>query len=345
MGEYCTLTSYDYSITILLLMHLNFSCCFVILYGWAYSSGNIYVAFWLYDLREVKMKTDILNIRFLRQGLVEAKKPDNFEAMTDLEKRGWADNRLSILDDSQIVLAMADFDEPSTNGYFDACPDAEAIEEKDGAAIVSTLAWDAFSDPDYGENVRQENRNMASYLNMLGFSSEEINTIAQGCANIPAYDMVRILDRAKQKAKNNYREKTSRSLIKKIHEDPSAPDVLRELLSNNITYIGFEKVVVSEDYMPDHCMYIYLSGEEDILIGIQTNDTSTMWKDIDYEYSSYEITGKSDFHTVINDTNILDRVVDQNEGHHAYEYLLNIKSTLELADREAFRDYILKRDQ
>jgi len=55
MGEYCTLTSYDYSITILLLMHLNFSCCFVILYGWAYSSGNIYVAFWLYDLREVKM--------------------------------------------------------------------------------------------------------------------------------------------------------------------------------------------------------------------------------------------------------------------------------------------------
>jgi hypothetical protein len=62
MGEYCTLTSYDYSITILLLMHLNFSCCFVILYGWAYSSGNIYVAFWLYDLREVKMFTTVVKI-------------------------------------------------------------------------------------------------------------------------------------------------------------------------------------------------------------------------------------------------------------------------------------------
>jgi len=96
------------------------------------------------------MKVDI---RFLRQGLVEAVAPENFDTMTDDEKIKWAQEILENLDDQAILNALADYERPDIHGYFDSVPEVAAIEKDNGSTmIIQTREWEEFAGPD-GRNI------------------------------------------------------------------------------------------------------------------------------------------------------------------------------------------------
>jgi hypothetical protein len=255
-----------------------------------------------------------LNIRILRQGLVKAKKPEGFDEWTDLEKRQWADNILEALDDDAILEALADFGNPKEEGYFDCAPDAVAIETEEGDTLFTTLAWEAFKDPDIDENIQE----------MLPSDLTDI-------------EKIKLLDQARIDALKSYRQKHGAKILGDIMADPDAPSLLKEIIEeNNITYIGFEMASYSEDYMPDHCVYIYLSG--DILIGVQTEDKSYTWEECGYEYGDIDIARPEDFGRAI------ERKADAKEGVAAINYLSKLFETLQASDRETFRDYILEKE-
>lgn len=268
------------------------------------------------DTSETKEnKEPPLQIRFLKPGLVPVEKiPEGFDSMSPNEKAVWADNYLSELDDQTIIEAMADFANPKQNGYFDEVT-TEAIQDPnkfdtDEESIYSTTLWGAFSDP-----VPEEN------------SLERLKT----------------LDIAYTKALENFRKEHGTKLVENIKADNAAPQLLKELISDcKITYIGFEKVTTSLDYMPDHCVYLYLSG--DILIGIQTEDKSDTWDETDYEYGDQEIVEEVHFHDVVNDNELIARQATMEEGAEAYRYLMKITDELERQDPETFRDYLLEKE-
>jgi hypothetical protein len=82
-------------------------------------------------LKENKMdsKKPVLAVRFLRQGRVPVYEvPANFENMSLEEKKVWTQNILRDLSDAQLFEAMADYENPQKNGYFDDTFDVEAIE-------------------------------------------------------------------------------------------------------------------------------------------------------------------------------------------------------------------------
>jgi len=127
-----------------------------------------------------------LQIRFLKPGLIEVPAvhvPQEILKMTSEEQAAWADLYLSHLSDEQIIEAMADFADKK-DGFFDSTT-VEAIQDPDmfdtpHESFYSTTAWDAFVDPDYGNNIVHENQNMAHFLSLMGFSQENINLIANG---------------------------------------------------------------------------------------------------------------------------------------------------------------------
>lgn len=92
-------------------------------------------------------------LRFLKQGLVEAETPNDFETMTDKEKLEWASIQLANLSDKEIINAMADFGDPGKNGYFDETTQASAIEKGEGEditdSIIQTEEWKIFSTGDH----------------------------------------------------------------------------------------------------------------------------------------------------------------------------------------------------
>ena len=96
-------------------------------------------------------------IRFLKQGLVKAEVPDNFDSMTPKEKLNWAWERLSCLSDEDLIEALSDYQKPRCSQFFDDSPSAAAIEdateENQGADIVHTNDWHAFAFSDNGMNV------------------------------------------------------------------------------------------------------------------------------------------------------------------------------------------------
>lgn len=100
-----------------------------------------------------------LYIRFLRQGLIEAEAPEQFDTLTPEERMEWATEYLENCTDHQIVIAMADYDPNpiwtlsdlcSSNDFFDSAPQAEAIElplgeYNDPRTLVMTKAWTVFA--------------------------------------------------------------------------------------------------------------------------------------------------------------------------------------------------------
>lgn len=93
------------------------------------------------------MKVDI---RFLRQGLIEAETPKGFEEMSKQKKIEWAQQILNDKSDKELIQAMSDFRE-GINQFFDETPTVEAIEGGDeddafyGCPIVQTKAWQLFA--------------------------------------------------------------------------------------------------------------------------------------------------------------------------------------------------------
>ena len=287
-----------------------------------------------------------LAIRFLREGFVPVeKKPEGFETMTTKEKVAWAQTVLEEKTDQELFSAMADFKDTDTNGYFDNTLSVEAIQDPSkfdtaNESIYSTTAWDAFIDLEYEKNIITENQNFAHFIAELGFSDDDISHIRSG-STIPTSSKLKVLNKATKAMRETFRQEHGVMLVHNIVNDQDAPTLLKELIdTNNITYIGFDKVVQSEDYMPDHCIYIYLSG--DILIGVQTSDKSYTWDDLDYEYGDVDIREEAFFSEVINSRNLSVRPVSQEEGAAAYRYLTKMMDELEEQDRSVFRDYILE---
>ena len=91
-----------------------------------------------------------VNIRFLRQGLIKASVPENFEQMTKKEKLNWANEVIESHTDDEIIQAMSDFENPEKSGFFDSAPLATAIEKTvtEPFSIVSTQTWDKFLEND-----------------------------------------------------------------------------------------------------------------------------------------------------------------------------------------------------
>jgi len=124
-----------------------------------------------------------LHIRFLRQGLIALTKeqlPVGFVEMSKEKQNEWAFKHLFNLKDDELLNAMADFEYPSKDGYFVSTPDVEALQNEEFETLYSTVAWDAFTDPEYGNNILSENKNMGNFLSILGFSHDDISNIANG---------------------------------------------------------------------------------------------------------------------------------------------------------------------
>lgn len=292
---------------------------------------------------KVKTKPE-LAIRFLRQGLIPVYiKPKGFEEMSDAEKKEWANYILNSKDDKQLFEAMSDFENTDENGYFDSAPCVEAIERENGNLIVSTTAWDAFADPDYGENIVYENKNLAEFLHSLGYIKNDVSNIAMCNTPPKTLDNLKILDTAHAAALEKFRQEHGVKLVEKIKNDADAPQLVKDLIEENkITYIGFEKVTTSLEYMPDHCVYMYLSGES--LIGVRTEDQSESFVECDYSYGDTDIEDADSLHFCIADLDLIDRDASRDEAVAALKYLLDIAETVEDEDRVVFRDYLLERE-
>ena len=128
-----------------------------------------------------------LQIRFLKSGLIEVPVehiPLEIVNMSSEEQTTWADLYLSNLTDQQIVEAMKDIKNPGESSSYESLT-TEAIQDPDlfdtpHESIYSTTAWNAFIDPDYGKNIIHENQNMAHFLSLMGFSQDNITSIATG---------------------------------------------------------------------------------------------------------------------------------------------------------------------
>lgn len=61
-----------------------------------------------------------VNIRFLKAGLVKTETPYQWDKMSAEERLAWASEVINGKSDQEIIDAMADFENPGINGYFDA---------------------------------------------------------------------------------------------------------------------------------------------------------------------------------------------------------------------------------
>lgn len=91
-----------------------------------------------------------VNIRFLRQGLVSVNAPKNIDTMSAKELKEWAGNILGEMTDKELLAAMADFENPEKEGYFDESPQMSAIERLSGDPIITTDEWEMFA---YGTGI------------------------------------------------------------------------------------------------------------------------------------------------------------------------------------------------
>jgi hypothetical protein len=89
-----------------------------------------------------------VEIRFLRQGLIQVEAPENFDQMAPEKKLEWASTVLEGCTDHELVNAMSDFEKPRTkvdSGFFDEAPEASAVEKEAGeGVIVQTEEWKLF---------------------------------------------------------------------------------------------------------------------------------------------------------------------------------------------------------
>lgn len=86
-----------------------------------------------------------VQIRFLRQGLIKAEAPEHFDKWSPEDRIAWAQESLDAKTDSDLLAAMADFENPERDGWFDGGILADAIENENGEVIVMTKEWQMFS--------------------------------------------------------------------------------------------------------------------------------------------------------------------------------------------------------
>ena len=293
-------------------------------------------------------KKPVLAVRFLRQGRIPVYEvPANFENMSLEEKKVWTQGILRELSDAQLFDAMADYENPRKNGYFDDTFDAEAIEvyspfnsvEK---KIFSTVAWDSFCDPEYGDNLLNENKNLALFLENLGLSQDQISLVAYG-SELPSQEKLEFLRKSYSKHLQAYQKEMASSLLKEVRSDPNAPALLKELIAcQSIFGIGFEKVTANRDYMPDYCEYIYLAG--DMVIGFQTDAQSESWDEIDYLYKDCSIRNQQEFYEFINEGGFAGCSASKEECDSSYAYILELYKKAR-RDEDIFSNYLLEQNE
>lgn len=287
-----------------------------------------------------------LAIRFLRPGFVPVyKKPEGFHEMTEEQKIAWASEILEKMTDQEIIEAMADFENPQTNGYFDEI-DVEAIQapsqfDSPHENIYASVLWKTFSDPEYSVHILKQLKQLGEFVRALGFNQIQFSQIlTEYQKDTTPHKTLKLLDNAKNAALQTLRDEHGEMLFEKIKNDPAAPQLLIDLIDqNSIHTIGFERIGTSLDFMPDHCVYITLfSG--DVLIGIRTNDRTESFDNCDYEYGDYDIRDAESFSDIVNTCNLIDGDLTVQEANEILKYLEDIKSGI---DAETF-NYILERE-
>ncbi len=88
-----------------------------------------------------------VQIRFLKQGLVEAEAPPDFDKMSPEQKLEWAQTVLAEQSDNQLHIAMADYKDPKVNGYFDEPPPVCSIQDMEHTELVLCASWYHFWAP------------------------------------------------------------------------------------------------------------------------------------------------------------------------------------------------------
>ena len=293
-------------------------------------------------------KKPVAAVRFLRQGRVPVSDvPADFEKMSLEEKKIWAHDILKDLSDEQLFEAMADYEDPQSNGYFDDSFDVEAIEvyppmNSVGKKVFSTIAWDVFCDPGYGDSLLRKNKNLALFLESLGFSEDQIAAVSNGAA-LPPREKLGLLGKSYFDHLQSYRKEEASCLLQKVSCDPAAPKLLKDLIeSQSISGIGFEKITVNSDYMPDYCEYIYLAG--DMVIGFQTEEQSESWDESGYLYGDCSIRNQKEFYEFINEGGCAGRSASKEECDVAYAYILELYRKAQ-EDEENFSRYLLQKNE
>lgn len=95
-------------------------------------------------------EAEVLEIRFLRQGLIKAPKPEGFDDMSAEEQEKWANSIIESKSDLEILEAMSDLPNATQTGkYFEGTVHVAAIESKEGEELLySTDEWEAFAECD-----------------------------------------------------------------------------------------------------------------------------------------------------------------------------------------------------
>lgn len=121
---------------------------------------------------------ETLEIRFLRQCLVEAKKPKGFDTMSNKEREEWANKILRGKTDEELVKAIAE----GEHKIFEEAPLVAAIETEYGdERLYSTPEWDAFVNVDVPHVKKAYTKVVEAYLPVERFLAEVIiASTAQG---------------------------------------------------------------------------------------------------------------------------------------------------------------------
>jgi hypothetical protein len=104
------------------------------------------------------------------------------------------------------------------------------------------------------------------------------------------------LETALEKAKEAYRENEGKKLLCEMLDNENCPDMLKDFVKkHSLDTVGFEKIIESEDYMPDYGKYIVFKNNESTEFGFMFECTETYAEN----YSSFDGTEfKHDIHFV-----------------------------------------------
>jgi hypothetical protein len=131
-------------------------------------------------------------------------------------------------------------------------------------------------------------------------------------------------------------------LLKEVLGDPDTPVLLKKLIEcQSVFGIGFEKVTVNRNYMPDYSEYVYLAG--DMVIGFQTDAQSESWDETDYLYKDCSICNQQEFYEFINEGGFAGRSASKEECDSMYAYILELYKKAR-KDEGIFSNYLLEQN-
>lgn len=110
-----------------------------------------------------------VNIRFLRQGLIKAEVDPSLLTKENLKALEVACSEImEKLTDDELILAMADFENPSANGYFDEAPYVAAVEDSETTELIATsIEWDGFYDTDTSLKLPDSNNELDKAIQIV----------------------------------------------------------------------------------------------------------------------------------------------------------------------------------